>query len=359
MNILLTGGTGFVGGALTTVLLTEGHHVHIVVRSIRKAHQFASSLDKELRNRLHIIEGDITLPFLGIKNSIRCQLEKKIDAFYHIAALVKFDESMRETLFSINYNGTAHALELAASLSIPRFFYVSTAYTVGRNEHGHEKLYDIRSRFNNPYEESKCRAEHLVFSYQDQMHTSIFRPSIIVGDSTSGKSDSTVALYGFIRGIHVFQRRIMAKSDAAYTYRIHAASKGTSNLVPIDYVCRVLFGALTNAESGTIYSITNAQAPTNEKILSLICDHLGLADRLVSAENPQDLSADELLLNELIAAYEVYMHRHIQFTDTNTQLLLSNAGLPGLSMDEAMLTRIINGYHHTTSTGTKKRSVLV
>lgn len=359
MNILLTGGTGFVGGVLTAALLKEGHDVYLIVRNIHKSRRLAARFDEKQRQRLHFIEGDLTLPFLGLDSYTRSRLEQNIDAFYHSAALVKFDETMRDRLFTVNYEGTAHALRLALSLSIPRFFYVSTAYTVGRSEHGHEELYHKERSFNNPYEESKCLAEHLVFSYRNHMHVSIFRPSIIVGDSVSGQSDSTVALYGFIRGIHVFQKRIMKKSGRTSPYRIQASAHGTSNLVPVDYVCRVLCGALTHAEPGKIYSITNANAPTNEKILALICDHLGLTGRLLSVEQADDLSPDEQLLNDLIAAYDVYMHRHIQFHDANTQALLRQAGFPGLDMDEAMLTRIIGGYHLTAASNTKKRSVLV
>ena len=40
-------------------------------------------------------------------------LKGKVNIFYHIAALVKFDLDLRDELFAVNYDGTKNALELA------------------------------------------------------------------------------------------------------------------------------------------------------------------------------------------------------------------------------------------------------
>jgi nucleoside-diphosphate-sugar epimerase len=360
MNILITGATGFVGGVLTRTLLQKGHDVYIVARNQVKADKLLKTIPSAQQKQLHILEGDVTLPHLGIQQEVIPTLIGKIDAVYHIAALVKFNEELRDELFAVNYNGTKHALQLACELHVPSFFHVSTAYTLGKQEIGGEALYDIEGPFNNPYEESKCKAEHLVFSYQDKMNVSIFRPSIIVGDSRTGHSDSTVALYGFIRGLHVFQKRIKRKKVPPHTaYRIPAAAEGTSNLVPVDYVCRVLTAALTHARPNHIYSITNTHAPSNQKILTLICEHLKFPTRIIPVTKPDKLSADEQLLHELVATYGMYLQRHIHFTDENTQTLLAETKTDGLHMDNAMLKRIICGYPLSSQAKAKNQSALV
>ena len=98
-----------------------------------------AQLPGDAESRIGLLSGDITKPNCGLSQTEVNELTGKIDIFYHLAALVKFDEELREELFSINYGGTKHALELAVILAVKKFFYISTAYTVGKHEHGVEK----------------------------------------------------------------------------------------------------------------------------------------------------------------------------------------------------------------------------
>ncbi|WP_253719429.1 SDR family oxidoreductase, partial [Staphylococcus aureus] len=103
------------------------------------------------------------------------------------------------------------------------------------------------------------------------MDVSIFRPSIIVGDSETGEADSEFTLYGFMRALDVFKRRIARSSDKAdVIYRVVGSKNATSNFVPVNYVADILALAASKAEAGKIYNITNPSPATNYDLLSLI-----------------------------------------------------------------------------------------
>ena len=147
MNLFLTGSTGFLGGKLIKSLLqNKTNEVYILVRNVEKAERLKETFLKEEQQRIHIYQGDITLPNAGLSIEDIEWLTDKIDAVYHLAALVKFDFDLRDELFAANYNGTKHILELAVQINVKKFYYVSTAYTVGKRTEGIEELYPIERR---------------------------------------------------------------------------------------------------------------------------------------------------------------------------------------------------------------------
>ncbi|MFC0190278.1 SDR family oxidoreductase [Fictibacillus aquaticus] len=344
MNIFLTGATGFLGGKLIKGLAEQGHTLYILARSLSKAAAILDGINHKNSN-IHIISGDITHPNLGLSHDQLEELSGEVDVFYHMAALVKFDLHLKEELHDINYTGTLHALEAAKAMKAKRFFYVSTAYTLGTREYGEERLYSETGPFNNPYEESKCKAEHLVFDYQQHFGVIILRPAIIVGDSITGEADSKFTMYGLMRSLEVFKKRMERQNKGSKTYRLLCEPDSTQNLVPVDYVADVLQEAIHFGEDGSIYNITNSDPPNSIDALNIICENLEIENiDTVPFESEADLSPEERSLNDMIAVYRDYLTRNIQFDAKNTRTLMTKAGKKALQMDTVMLRRIIFGY---------------
>ncbi|WP_368504905.1 SDR family oxidoreductase [Alkalihalophilus sp. As8PL] len=350
MNIFLTGSTGFLGGKLIKNLVSNSSHsVYVLVRNVEKGERIKSTFTPEEQARIHLIKGDITLPSCGLSSKDLLTVMNKVDTFYHLAALVKFDLDLREELFAVNYEGTKHALELATEIGAKAFHYVSTAYTVGKRTRGVEELYDPDVSYNNPYEESKVKSEHLVFSYADKMDVSIFRPSIIVGDSKTGEADSEFTLYGFMRALDLFKRKVNRRqAGQEMTYRLVANKEGTSNLVPVDYVADILALAATEAERNHIYNITNPYPPKNIDLLNMLKQALQF-DNLSVVEDASnyELNPAEERLNSMVDVFNDYLAGAIQFEDTNTQNLIKSSPLEHLNMSEATVKMIMNAYFET------------
>nr|WP_064093099.1 SDR family oxidoreductase [Rossellomorea aquimaris] len=343
MNLFLTGSTGFLGGKLIKNLLqNKANEVYILVRNVEKAESLRDSFLLEEQKRIHIFQGDITRPKAGLSEDDIEWLTGKIDAVYHLAALVKFDLDLRDELFAANYDGTKHTLELATRLAVKTFYYVSTAYTVGKLTHGVEELYPTDGEFHNPYEESKVKSEHLVFSYRDKMNVSIFRPAIIVGDSKTGEADSQFTLYGFMRALGVFKRKTDRRKGEERTYRLVAAKNGTSNLVPVDYVADILSLAPEKAEASKIYHITNPNPPENIELLQMLKEALAFKNLSV-VENTGEyvLDEEEVRLNSLIEVFRVYLAGALTFEDRNTQNLIKGTSVSHLEMSDETIDMII------------------
>lgn len=347
MTIFLTGTTGFLGGKLLKNLIQSTNHtLFVLVRDMEKAKRLITRLPEGASSRIRLVQGDITQPNCGIDINIIEELKENVATFYHLAALVKFDEELREELFSINYEGTKHALELAKLLAVSKFYYISTAYTVGKHDYGVEKLYPLNVEGHNPYEESKVKSEHLAFTYSDDFDVSIFRPSIIVGDSETGEADSEFTLYGFMRALDVFKRRTnRTTSDPNKVYRVLGSKDSTSNFVPVNYVADILALAESKAVPNTIYNITNPKPATNYDILTVIKNALDFEKlEIIEDATYEPLTTEEERLNEMISVFNDYLSRSFDFDDTNTQQLIKGSKIQHLYMPRETLKMIIAAY---------------
>ena len=128
-RFLVTGGTGFLGGILVSELMRQGHSVMVLARSDRKAKQLLSKFNSEELKRISIIKGDVTLINLGQSFEFIDENKGSIDAVYHLAAMVKFDEELEGELMHINLEGTKNTLKFSEKLGVKHFIQVSTAYT--------------------------------------------------------------------------------------------------------------------------------------------------------------------------------------------------------------------------------------
>src|SRR5262245_17569021 len=141
-NVLLTGGTGFVGSHLTHRLLQEGHCVTALARGSRTESardRITRALSRIAGNgrpdvdidRLHVLEGDITAANLGMHANVAQSVAGKMDELWHCAASLSFTEEAREEIFRMNVDGTRNVLDFVERSPARRLHHVSTAYVAG------------------------------------------------------------------------------------------------------------------------------------------------------------------------------------------------------------------------------------
>jgi UDP-glucose 4-epimerase len=122
MQVLVTGGAGYIGGVVADVLLQAGHNV-VVFDNLSRGHRQAVPQDAEL------VVGDLS-DRSGLDQLFNSH---SIDAVIHLAALIEAGESMKtpETFFR---NNTANALTLIEAMlaaRVLRFVFSSTAALYG------------------------------------------------------------------------------------------------------------------------------------------------------------------------------------------------------------------------------------
>ena len=118
MNILVTGGAGYIGSATAEALLEAGHSV-TVYDSLSSGHREAVPQGARfIRANLSDVE------------TVKAVLEEgRFDAVMHFAAFIEAGESMKEPgrFFENNFVNSLRLIETAARTGVKRFVFSSTA----------------------------------------------------------------------------------------------------------------------------------------------------------------------------------------------------------------------------------------
>jgi thioester reductase-like protein len=261
---LLTGATGALGQEVLFQLLTAQPQKQLMVlvrgskkgggadkrvRALLRRHFAGAELDAAL-SRLTVLDGDLNEPQMGLAPQTYRAVAERLSGIMHCAAAVRFDQPLEEAR-EINVTGTQRALELAQTArqmgNLPRFDYVGTAYIAGKRRGvAYETELEHRKGFHNTYEQTKYEAELLVRRHAGELPVTIYRPSIIIGNSRTGETPNFKAFYWPIRVYAMGQMRLL---PGVADCRI--------DLVPVDYVASALVELSSRADSiGGCYHLT-------------------------------------------------------------------------------------------------------
>jgi thioester reductase-like protein len=263
--VLLTGATGFVGREiLSRFLERDDRHVFALVRA-KNDDEAADRLPAHAR--LTAVAGDIERRNLGLAGSSGERLRREVTTVLHCAASVSFDMPLEESR-SVNVEGTRRVLDFARSCTpLERFSYVSTAYVAG--EPGglfREDELAVGQHFRNPYERSKFEAELALRSEGADLPLQILRPSIVVGDSSTGHTSSFNVLYGPLKA---FARGTVPA--------IPGRRDSPVDIVPVDYVADRVHELATHGPNGTFHLVAGRNATTVGRLLEMSSEELGRA----------------------------------------------------------------------------------
>ena len=336
LRILVTGAGGLIGREAAGHLAERGHAIlallHRSANLLRNDGRpiMASPWDgRALRpGSVATLHGDVRQPGLGLAMAL-----PPLDLILHCAALTGFDCEPGDYQ-AVNVGGTANVLA-CGDAGIP-VLYVSTAYVCGgRDGPITEAELDVGQSFTNGYEASKAAAEGLVRAAAASRTVAVARPSIVVGESRTGRIGSFGNIYGLIKLV------------ADGLIQTLPASPGASlDMVPIDHV----IGGLTDiaermpeAAGRTFHLVSGAPVPVTALRTVALADGRLHAPRFVlpDAYDPALLTHGERRLNgQVTQLYAAYLQRDPHFQDGNLRALSGRACPP---TDEAFLARLM-GY---------------
>ncbi len=227
MAIFVTGCTGYIGGYIVAGLL-QGHRdpLNLLVRA-REAHEgevrlwralqlhmdFASFHDC-LASRIRVFRGDLTEKCFGLAENDYRRLTASTDSVIHCAATL--NRKSEKSCLNVNLRGTLEVIQLAARArdahGLRRFSQVSTVAVAGqrRNEVvAEDAAIDWGRSDYDPYARTKKFCEHMLRELLPDVPRTIFRPSIVLGDSRRAATTQfdMVRAFVFLAGLRVLPFR--------------------------------------------------------------------------------------------------------------------------------------------------------
>jgi nucleoside-diphosphate-sugar epimerase len=364
--VLITGATGYLGSHLAHDFLEEGHQVIALVRETdkgisvsEKAIKAISSVDENEQipvEHLIAIPGDVADRANILAEAIRTQVQSKIDEIWHCAVIFKIQKTKKREIEAINIKGTQNVLDLALQLNFetpPRFFYVSTAYSSGREQAViREEILPNVQNFRSLYEWSKYKAETLVEGYQKKfdLDATIFRPSIVVGSPTT-KVLSYTGYYRVCREIYYLYKRFEEEAGPGFDRHINIRLLGNPetlpNIVPIDYVIEAM-KIISNKQNLMtndlkIFNIVNESPPSLRLIRDMVCESLNISGLDLVEQNAIDQSSMNSLEKGIARKFAFqmpYMNEDISFSNDRFREVVSVEELSNPTIDGNFLRAI-------------------
>jgi len=190
MQVMITGGTGFIGYHITMALLEAGHTVSLLVRSVDKMLELYGD-----DHSLSYTRGDITDSEQVVKALRGC------DAVVHAAAMVSTDASDADLVYNTNVEGTKTVIGGALYLGIGPIIHVSSVTALYDPEADTLDENSPPGAATNAYGRSKVACEEYVRDLQDQgEQVYITYPATVIGPDDPGLTEAHVGMQGYLIG---------------------------------------------------------------------------------------------------------------------------------------------------------------
>jgi nucleoside-diphosphate-sugar epimerase len=362
--IALTGATGFLGSHLMADMITKGYNI-IVFGRPAKNESLRERIFRLLQwfgvdnmfDQVTCIDTDLSQDNLGVSTTEYSSLCSVVDSVIHCASDTCFSESKREKVMAANINNLKGILVFSKNAHVDFFHYISTAYVAGTGVTYCKETLSSAKTFTNVYEESKAEAENIISKFCDKndIPLSIIRPSIVYGDSQTGRSLKFNALYFPVRSAQsirdIYLNDIMnngglkaAKNGISIDkegtlflpLKIYLPHEGDINIIPVDYFVNTTVKIIENCSINAIYHLTNPNR-TTMKIVAKYFEQLmkvrGI--EIIYGPMPNDLLRNpaEELFDRFIEPYRPYLSDNRVFDRTNTILITDNLNPPEFTYD--------------------------
>ena len=233
MAIFLTGATGYIGAHVAANLL-EQHDatLNLLVRGrdprdaeqrlwqALQLHLQFPQFYEYLQSKIRIFRGDLTSPQFGLDPSDYDRLIHTTDSVIHCAA--SLNRKSEKSCLNVNLRGTLEVIQMARRSQyyhgLRRFSNVSTVAVAGKRSHevvAEDKSIDWERSDYDPYARTKKFCEHMVRELLPDVPLTIFRPSIVLGDSRYPQTTQfdMVRSFVFLAGLPVLPFRPLDKID--------------------------------------------------------------------------------------------------------------------------------------------------
>jgi thioester reductase-like protein len=233
MAIFLTGSTGYIGAHVAANLLRDhGAALNVLVRArdvseaenrlwqALQLHLEFPQFYEYLQTRMRVFRGDLTEPGFGLTRDDYDRLVHTSDSVIHCAA--SLNRKSEKSCLNVNLRGTLEVLTLARNAEhyhgLRRFSQVSTVAVAGKRQNevvSEDRSIDWERSDYDPYARTKKFCEHMMRVLLPETPKTIFRPSIVLGDSRYAETTQfdMVKAFVFLAGLPLLPFRPTDRID--------------------------------------------------------------------------------------------------------------------------------------------------
>lgn len=247
MNILITGGAGYIGTSLIEALSSENDVDKILVYDNLSRGNYSLFLGNTFHSKIEFVQGDI-LDNRSLKKAM-----EGVHVVYHLAAKVTtpFANLDPHVYEQVNHWGTSEVVTAVENTDVKQLIYLSSTSVYGASDN----LVNEQTRTNPTtfYGTSKLRGEQHVNRLLDKGRAVIIRAGNVYGFSPSMRFDAVINRFAFEAN---FLKRIS----------IHGSGKQSRAFVHINTLSKVFRDLLLNEVPSGIYNL----AQNNYSVLDLV-----------------------------------------------------------------------------------------
>jgi thioester reductase-like protein len=332
--VLVTGATGFIGREIVRQLLAIGRRVIALARA-RPGRAAADRMRDILGwvpglDRLDVVEADLSQPGCGLADvDWRC-LRARVGTVIHCAGDTTFFPGDMATFQRGHIDGPLELLQGLRGGRLQRWAHLSTAYVCGRRSGTVlERDGDVGQDFHNPYERVKLESETLMrrAGVRLDLDLRVFRPGIVVGaaPATGGARPSNL-FFAFVRMAAGLADLVDGRP---VRLRIAAAPRARFNFVSVEHVAAATIALSEQpAGGGETFHLVASDAPTQEAVLGMIADRVGVRGLTVVDARGTGLpnaSPLERQVARLLTSYQEYLEQDVRFDDATARRLLGRS----------------------------------
>ncbi|HEY9312761.1 SDR family oxidoreductase [Williamsia sp.] len=243
-DYFITGGTGFIGRRVLPRLLEilEAEDPQTTVYALTRPGSYerltTSIADWPGRHRLQLVEGDLSAEDLGIDPAHDFT---GVGHVLHLGAIYDMTADA-DAQQAVNVDGTARVIDFARRHQAMLHHVSSIAVAGDHVGDFTEADFDLGQEFPSPYHRTKFESEKLVREAGD-LRWRVYRPAIVVGDSTTGEMDKVDGPYYFFGYLGE-----LGRLPARWT--IPMPDLGLTNIVPVDFVADALVTLMRHDVTG-------------------------------------------------------------------------------------------------------------
>jgi dihydroflavonol-4-reductase len=247
LNVLITGGTGFIGSRLGLRCLADGHSVRVLGQENTPAESFNRKIVEDRGGKV-ILESVTNMHGLS-------ELFQGVDVVFHLAAVQHEMNVPDQKFWDVNVTGTKNILEASIRAGVKRFVHGSTIGVYGKTEGVIDEQTPCMP--DNIYGVTKFEGEKLVLSYCDRIPVVVIRIPEVYGP-------------GDRRLLKLF------KAIRRNAFVVIGPGENLHHLIYIDDLVEgLLQSAVHPAVAGRLFLLAGIEPVTTNQMVAAISHHLG------------------------------------------------------------------------------------